>query len=665
MGSRDVDLITARDPREAQARKKEAELHRVLASVPGYLWSMEFDSQGRFSHAYHSPGVERITGRPPEFYANDPAAWFRTVHAIDRPQLEEAYRGLKEGVAASAELEYRVVRPDGTIRWVRNSAIATKDPDSHGVRLDGVATDIDEWQRAKQALRTSEVKYRSLAENLEQCIFLKDSELRYVAANQRFCQALGRSDANIMGKTDAELYPPHLAAKYQADDRLLLRTGQRLEREEQHLLHEQLRTVRVVKTPVKDDQGHIVGVLGIFWDVTEQRLLENKVRHVQKMEAVGQLAGGIAHDFNNLLTVILGNVSLLRARRTSEEIDEELLGAAEKAALRAAELTSKLLGFSRRTALRLVETDLNACIDETVMILRRTIDPAITIDVQAAARLGKVEADPGQMNQVLMNLCLNARDAMPNGGRLYLETSNGVVDEAYARQHLEARPGEFVRLRVEDTGQGMPPEVRRRIFEPFFTTKESGKGTGLGLAMVFGIIKQHKGWIDCDSEVNRGTRFDIYLPRYEPPDKTVPAPALAESSVEGHETILLVDDDDMIRTLGQNILERYGYRVLLAENGTQAVELYRHKREQIDLVILDLTMPGLPGRDAYRHLLQINRDVHVLFASGYAPEDLARVPGDPFHGFVCKPYLPEELAHAVRASLGVRSRNAPDEGSGI
>lgn len=649
----------------AQLEEKEAELRRVLALFPGYLWSAEFDNQGRVWHVYHSPGADRITGRPPEFFTSDPEQWLSIVYPADRPELEETFQHIADGQAVSAALEYRVVWPSGTIRWVRNSVSGSKGTAGQGLRFDGVVTDIDERKRAEEALRASEVKYRSLAENLEQCVFLKDRELRYGAANQRFCQALGRTEADIVGKTDRELYPLHLAAKYQADDRLVLRDGRHLELEEESLVHGQLRMVRTVKTPVKDDRGSIVGVLGIFWDVTEQRLLESKVRQVQKMEAVGQLAGGVAHDFNNLLTVILGNVSLLRAHRMPEEVEKELLSATEKAALRAAELTSKLLGFSRRTALRPVETDLNACVEETVMILRRTIDPGIAIEVDAAPHLWTVQADPSQMNQVLMNLCLNARDAMSTGGRLRIETRNGVLDEEYAGRHGEARAGEFVRLRVEDNGQGMPPEVRQRIFEPFFTTKDAGRGTGLGLSMVFGIIRQHKGWIDCYSEVNRGTQFDIYLPRFQPAEETVQVPAHSETPHGGHETILLVDDEPMIRTLGQNILQSYGYEVVLAEDGARAVEIYRRDGQRIDLVILDLTMPGLAGRDAYDQLVQVNPEVRVLFASGYPAEEMAQASTDRVQGFVRKPYLPEELAQAVRASLRKKDSQTPDKGSGI
>ncbi|HLJ92640.1 MAG TPA: PAS domain S-box protein [Gemmataceae bacterium] len=665
-----LGFMAARDIREqraahAQLQEKEEELRRVLASFPGYLWSMEFNNHGRFTHAYHSPGVERITGRPAEFYSHDPEQWLSTAYPADRPRLEAAFRELRQGQTSAVELEYRVVWPDGTVRWVRNSVRASKADNDSGLRLDGVVTDIDERKRAEEALRASEMKYRSLAENLEQGVCLKDAELRYVAANQRYCRTLGLSEADIVGKTDRELFPLHLAAKYQAEDRLILRDGRRSEREEETRVAGQPRMVRMVRTPVRDDQGTIVGVLGILWDVTEQRLLENKVRQVQKMEAVGQLAGGVAHDFNNLLTVILGNVSLLRAHRMPEEVASELLNATEKAALRAAELTSKLLGFSRRTTLRAIETNLNACVEETVMILQRTLDPAITIEVDTAPDLWKVEADPSQINQVLMNLCLNARDAMPKGGRLRIETRNGILDEEYARGHAEARPGEFVRLRVEDNGQGMPPEVRQRIFEPFFTTKEPGRGTGLGLAMVFGIVKQHKGWIDCYSEVGRGTKFDIYLPRFQPPQEAGPSPAPSPTAAGGHDTILLVDDEPMIRTLGQNILQSYGYQVLLAENGARAVEIFQRDWQKIDLVILDLTMPGLAGREAYELLIQINPQARVLFASGYSAEEIAQMPSERVQGFVRKPYLPEELAHAVQVSLQKQQSPGTEGGSGI
>jgi nitrogen-specific signal transduction histidine kinase/CheY-like chemotaxis protein len=406
----------------------------------------------------------------------------------------------------------------------------------------------------------------------------------------------------------------------------------------------------VIKTPVKDDQNQIAGVLGISWDVTDQRTLEAQLREAHSMDAIGQLAGGIAHDFNNLLTVILGNVSLLRTS-AADGLKRPFLDVIEKAAERAAELTRKLLGFCRRTALCLQPTDMRAALEESAALLRPTIDPRITLEVCSPQSPWLVQADLGQIVQVLMNLCLNARDAMPDGGCLELTLENVVLDAEEVRLRLDARPGPFVRLRVRDNGHGIPPDVLPRIFEPFFTTKPQGKGTGLGLALVFGIVRQHQGWIECSSKVLEGTTFDIYLPRYDGHPEETTAPMAAPSPGHGHETILLVDDEAMIRNLGRTLLQMYGYRVLLAEDGLEAVALYRDRQQPIDLVILDLTMPRLSGRDAFHRLVDLDPQVRVLFASGYAKEHITEAEQERILGFVGKPYRPHELAEAVRAAL--------------
>jgi PAS domain S-box-containing protein len=776
---RTLGLVTVRDLREqremyAQVKKAEAELRSVLSSVSDGLWSAGIDRAGELVYRYYSPVMERITGRPQEFFAGGAETWLRIVPAEDRPRVREALAKRRGGY--QGEEEYRILRPDGTLRWVRDSVQVTETQEGCP-NLDGVLTDITErkeaelalqaseerfralveksaesislldargtilytspstgrilgyaldellgrtvldlvhpddlpglqeflarclrhpgvdkaaefryrhkngsWrsiegignnrlddpsiraivsncrdvterQRAQEAVRASEAKYRTLIENLEQGIFLKDRDLRFVAVNRFFSQGLGLPESAIVGKNDFEFYPRHLAEKYQADDRRVLTEGRRLDLEEQNISNGQTRTVRVIKTPVKDDQARNIGVLGIFWDVTEQRALEAQLRQAQKMEAVGQLAGGVAHDFNNLLTVILGNISLLQTALSGSNGGQELLVATEKAALRAAELTSKLLGFSRRTPLRLEPTNLNCSIDETVALLGRTIDPRISLVVEKGSGAWPVRADVGQLNQVLMNLCINARDAMPDGGQLLLATENVALDTDSVRFHLEARTGEFVRLRVQDMGQGIPPEVLPRIFEPFFTTKPPGKGTGLGLAMVFGIVKQHQGWIDCSSKVGEGTRFDIYLPRYRPRSDDRTAAALPPSPRQGHETILLADDEPMIRNLGRTILHGYGYRVLLAEDGQDAVDVFRSGQEQIDLVILDLTMPRLSGRDAFQQIIQIDPDVRILFASGYSSEHAIDLKNGRVQGFIGKPYRPDDLGRIVRQVL--------------
>jgi PAS domain S-box-containing protein len=566
------------------------------------------------------------------------------------PEDRTAFLVALQQSGALTNHEMRMRRKDGRPIWVLINTSLLRESANRSL-LEGTFVDISARKDAEEATVLDATRYRSLIDTLGQGICLKDRELRCVLVNKAFCDTLGRPEAEITGRSDTELFPRAVAEALQADDRRVLSRGERREREETLTLDGKPHTLRVIKTPVQNDDGAIVGVLGIFWDVTEQRNLEAQLRQAQKMEAIGLMAGGIAHDFNNLLSVILGNIALSLGGLSETHAHRELLLAAERAGVQAAELTNQLLGFARQTILRPVPVHLQVCMEEAVRLLRRTIDPRIALEVKPAGSLWTVEADPGQINQVLMNLCLNARDAMPEGGRLVLEAVNIVIDDDLVRKHVEARRGEYVRLRVSDTGCGIPPEIRARIFEPFFTTKSAGKGTGLGLAMVFGIVTQHHGWIECHSEVGHGTRFDIYLPRHAWTAPAAGVPTAKPTPRGGQETILLADDEPMIRTLGRTILQRYGYRVLLAEDGVEAVDIYRQSRDDIALVILDLTMPRLSGHDALHQLLQINPEVQVLLASGYSAEHLLEHHNERIAGFLNKPYRPEMLATAVREVL--------------
>jgi PAS domain S-box-containing protein len=652
---RTLGLVAARDVTERKAAedalRASEQRHRLLfeRNLAGVFRST---ADGRILDCNDS--FARIFG-----YASraDAMAHAATALYFD-PAEREAFvaRVRARGLLANEELRMR--RRDGTTVWVLENVGLRQDPDGSSY-LEGTLIDITERKRAEEALRASETKYRCLVENLEQGIFLKDTASRFVAVNGQVARALGRAEAEIIGKTDFDILPPHTAARHRAEDLGVLADGQRLEKEKQVTAPDgKAVTLRTVKTAVRDEHGQPAGVLGIVWDVTEQRLLEAQLRQAQKMDAVGQLAGGVAHDFNNLLTAILGNLAFLLTGLSADDPRREMAEAAEKAAQRAATLTGQLLGFSRQPLIHPLPTNLNSTVDEVVRLLRRIIDPRIALVLEQAADLGTVLADPSQLSQVVMNLCLNARDAMPEGGRLVLETANVVVDEEYARRHLEARPGLYVRLRVGDSGGGMAPEVRARIFEPFFTTKGPGKGTGLGLAMVFGIVKRHHGWVECTSALGQGSRFDVYLPRAA--DAEAPAVPSYRSPESGRETILLADDEPLLRNLGRTILRHYGYEVLLAEDGQEAVDLYHRERGRIDLVILDLTMPRLSGRDAFRRLLELDPQVRVLFASGYSPEYVSTADHERSLGFVAKPYRPEVLAECVRAALDWRpGRGSP------
>ena len=562
---------------------------------------------------------------------------------------------------AFAGIPAQRVRKDGVVIDVSISAGPLYDETGAVNGIMAVLADVTDRNRAETALARERAILRGLIDSIPDLIFYKDGRGVYLGCNAAFEKYCGRAERELVGLSDLDLFPREVGLSYQDRDRQLLDEG-KSRRFEEWLQYPDGKCVlvEVLKTPFFGPDGATLGLIGISRDITERRRLEDQLRQSQKMEAIGQLAGGVAHDLNNLLTAILGNISLLLANVAPLDPNRELLRDTETATLRAADLTKQLLGFSRRTMLRLEPTNLTNSAQEAVRILRRTIDPRIAMDVTAQTGLWTAWADPGQINQVLINLCLNARDAMPEGGRLLVEAQNITVTPEYAQLHLEARPGEFVLLRVSDTGQGIPAEIRQRIFEPFFTTKRPGQGTGLGLAMVFGIIKQHQGWIDCSSEVGKGTRFDIYLPRFQEGGGLVPEPAPAPTVNGGGERVLLVDDESMIRNLGRTILQRHGYQVLLAEDGQQAVEIYQRELGTIQLVILDLTMPRLSGRETLRELRLLDPDVAVLFASGYSAEHISDNEREGVLGFINKPYRPQEFASTVRAVLSKR-RGQPAE----
>jgi PAS domain S-box-containing protein len=585
-----------------------------------------------------NPAAQRLSGfRPDELLAMTISDLFRS----DAPQgLDRLRQDFQRSGLVRAPHGFSLRTRDDSV-WPPVSLTVTRlQAEPHSLGLIAACDN-----------RASETNYRALVDSLTQCIFLKDRDLRFMAANRSFCRSLGCTEADLIGKNDFDFYPVDLAEKYRADDCLVITEGRPLEVEEQNFIDGRLRTVQVVKTPLWDSQGQVQGVLGIFWDVTEQRNLEAQLRQAHKMEAIGQLAGGIAHDFNNLLAAILGNVELVLSELPGDHRWRGLLTTAVQAGFRAAELTRQLLGFSRQTQLKSQVINLNQSVEETVRLLRRTIDPRIVVQVNLDPDLWRVQADPVQVGQLLMNLCLNARDAMPSGGCLTLQTANVTLDSEAVRAHPDGRPGEFVRLTVQDTGTGMSADVQERLFEPFFTTKRLGKGAGLGLALVFGIVKEHGAWIECETQANAGTRFHVYLARLVA--VAVPPPAPAPHGVQGGaETILLADDEEMLRRLGREILERYGYRVLTAVDGAEAVELYRQRQQEIGLVILDLTMPKMSGLDALREMRRLNPAVHAIIASGYFTDQAVQaVERDGGAGCVAKPYRPADLAREVRAVL--------------
>lgn len=406
------------------------------------------------------------------------------------------------------------------------------------------------------------------------------------------------------------------------------------------------------KIPMRNSQGQVVGLLGTWQDITQRKSLEEQLRQAQKMEALGQLAGGVAHDFNNLLTVINGLCELVSSNLRPDDPNKKLLQEVQKAGDRAAALTRQLLAFSRKQVLEPKVLDLNTVVADVEKMLRRLIGEDVTLTTVLNPALGRVKVDPGQIEQVIVNLAVNSRDAMPGGGKLTIETSNVVLDETYSAAHPDVVPGRYVLLTVSDSGCGMSPEVQARIFEPFFTTKEPGKGTGLGLATVYGIIKQSGGHISVHGERGRGTSFKIYLPSVDEKVSTGKSHHGGKRTQQGMETILVVEDEDAVRTMICLALRKFGYTVLEASQGTAAVQLCEQHQGSLHLLVTDVVMPDMGGRQLAERLTRLRPDLKVLYLSGYTDDAIVH------HGvlqaevaFLQKPFTVTTLGYKVREVL--------------
>ncbi|CAB1078803.1 hypothetical protein D1AOALGA4SA_6530 [Olavius algarvensis Delta 1 endosymbiont] len=417
--------------------------------------------------------------------------------------------------------------------------------------------------------------------------------------------------------------------------------------------HAQLESIAVNETGTDRER-----IRATVTDISQRRQVEHEkaglqaqLQHAQKMEAVGTLAGGIAHDFNNLLQAVQGFAEMLLFDKHKSDPGYSELQQISQAAQRGADLTRQLLTFSRKIESEMRPVDLNVLVEKTKILLERTLPRMIAIKLRLAPPGKIVNGDPAQLEQILMNLAVNAKDAMPEGGELILQTASTCLDEAYCQLQPETKPGDYVLLTVSDNGCGMDEETLTNIFDPFYTTKGRAEGTGLGLAMVYGIVKSHGGHIECISGLGVGTSFKIYLPAINRTPSTGTA-ARADLLVGGSETILLVDDEQVIRKVGEATLARFGYTVLTAADGRLAVELYRREQERIDLVILDLVMPNMSGKQCLEALLRINPALKVVIASGYSEsEHRAGLIQSGARGFVGKPYEAKKLLDAIRQVL--------------
>ncbi len=638
--------ITEQKTIQENLKSSEERFRQVVETIEEVFWMTDTLKN---TILYISPAYEKIWGRSAEGLYSQPKTWLEAIHPEDQPRISEALSHQAEGTYNE---EYRVVRPDGTIVWISDKGFPIKNSEDVVYRIAGVAQDITE----RKQLKTELSRFVELSPTVLYAIRVTPDSLHSTWRSQNLATLTGYNPSDPeLNKAEWWMENIH------PEDRARVIEAHPIPYEIAHQVIEyRLRKkdgtfiwIRDEKRLFRDAAGKPAEIVGSWSDITERFLLETQMRQAQKMEAIGQLAAGVAHDFNNLLTVIKGNNDLIKAEVSASPEARDWCDDIEAAAEKARHLTQQLLLVGRRQSLQLKPLELNETLQQNVALLGRMLGEDVNVRFHGSDVALNVYADPGMISQIILNLTVNARDAMPLGGVLSLECSAKELDEATAHAIPQARPGTYACFSVSDTGTGIPQEIMSRIFEPFFTTKEPGKGTGLGLATVFGIVQQHQGWVNVYSEPGHGTTFRIYLPLIQgslTQEKKQEINATIES---GHETILVVEDELTLRKLARTILSKLGYRVLEAGTGKEAIALWQQHHNLIDLVISDIIMPdGMNGFELATRLRAQKADLKIVFTSGYSPEVLiAQHPQPEGALFLPKPYSLADLSRIVRTGL--------------
>jgi two-component system cell cycle sensor histidine kinase/response regulator CckA len=645
--------LTERKEAERGRREAERRSQRMVESATVGIWTLDQEGRTTFMNARMANifGVEA---------ANAVGASFEQFLAPqDWPDAGDRLADRKAGASSAHEQRFR--KPDGSVGvlWVEGSPLYDARGRYEGVL--GIATDITERRQAEEAMRASETRYRLMFDKSPLPKWMYDVEtLQFLDVNEAAVRDLGYARDEFLTMTIKDIRSPEdvpalLDAERRAD--LLPKFGiWRLRKKSGEFIQVEL-------TKHTFMLGDRVTRLAVGRDVTERLRLEEQLRQSQKMEAVGRLAGGVAHDFNNVLSVILSYGEMLLTDIKPGDPVRADIEEIHRAGKRAADLTRQLLMFSRQQVLAPKVLDLNDVLTSMDKMLQRILGADVDLVSLPTLPLGRVRADPSSVEQVIMNLVVNARDAMPTGGKLTMETANVVLDEAYAQAHLGVKPGPHVMFAVTDTGTGIEKATLTRIFEPFFTTKEQGKGTGLGLSTVFGVVQQSGGSVWVYSEVGKGTTFKVYLPRVDAAVETV-GDTVAQTTLRGSETILLVEDDDQVRVVARGILRRSGYHVIEARNAGEALLQSEKHPGTIHLLLSDVVMPQVSGPELAKRLASVRPDMKVLCMSGYTDDSIVR------HGvleaqiaFLQKPITPEALRRKVREVLdGAANRSSGREG---
>jgi two-component system, cell cycle sensor histidine kinase and response regulator CckA len=630
--------VVARISAEVDRRVQE-EQFRAVANYT-YDWESWIDERGHY--VYVSPSCERISGYRPVEFVSDPDLMRSIIHPDDAPIFARHLERLAHG--SDCAEDFRIIAASGETRWISHVCQTVYGDDGRLIGRRSSNRDITDRQ-------ASERDHQLLSTAIEQtveAVVITDTNARIRYVNPAFCEVTGYQSEEVIGQFTRILKSGQHDQAFYEDLWKTLTTGERWHgrfrnRRKDGTIYEE----ESVISPVRDSSGQITNYVKVGHDVTQQVELEAQLRQAQKMEAVGRLAGGVAHDFNNLLTAIVGNVELFKMESDDQTSRNESIDEIGKAATKATSLTRQLLTFSRKVALKPDKLELNAIIADLEKLLRRIIGEHIVLSTESCDDLWHIQADAGQIEQIILNLVVNARDAMPEGGEIVVSTANVSFSEEQAKSHAAVLPGDYAMFSVTDTGCGMDESTRERVFEPFFTTKKE-EGTGLGLATVYGVIRQHGGAIWCHSTPGEGTRFDVCFPAVDAPAPPRTAEVETSGIAHGTETVLVLDDDPGVLRVTSLILKRHGYTVVEAKNGHQAIDLFE-QNSGIDLLLVDVVLPDISGRVVAERLTASDPDLKVLYASGYTDDELAQ------HGvtgadvaFTAKPFHMNDLLREVR-----------------
>ena len=626
---------------------KREELFRLISENVADMIAV-VDMEGR--RIYNSLSYQTVLGYTPEELQQSSS--MDQIHPEDRAKVQHAAQEARAS-GIGQPLEYRIRHKDGSWRVLESTASVIYDSKGLPEKFVIVNRDISERKRVQEALRLADAGFRSMVEDAPYGICRWNSEGKFLAANPALRKMLGYQAAEELLAANLKREIFRVPGEFQTITDLADRVEDFKDVEMEWKRQDGGPiTTRCSGRRVEGDSGQ-PGCYEMFVeDITQRRILERQLHMAGKMEAVGRLSGGIAHDFNNLLGVIIGYSQLLKQALGADHPLTEHAIEIEKAGERAAALTRQLLAFSRQQILTVTVVNMNDLVRDMEKMLPRLIGEDIAMSIALDPSLNAVKADRNQLEQVILNLAVNARDAMPQGGTLRIETSNVELDEAYRRKHAEARPGHYVRLAVSDSGAGMDAETQAHIFEPFFTTKELGKGTGLGLATVYGVVKQSDGYVWVDSEPGQGASFQVYLPRVEEVADSLRVGSDSTENLRGSETILLVEDAEPLRKLAASLLAAHGFNVLSASDAEQALKIAAAHKGPIDIVVTDVIMPGENGRVLAERLTATYQGIKVLYISGYTDSFIA---GHGVLGADCnllnKPFTETALIHKVREVL--------------